>query len=310
MARKDLSRLAAQLHNDVSQEALRESLLVPWGRLREAAEEYVEWRTFILWVRAITEVAENLPELVRSALDRRCPGYLVSNRGPDWRAIEEWIESHEFGDAGAGGWFGAVTYYAQNDLRTEQGWAHWERATTEWSGHQPTRWPTFEEWAAAVASTRTLLQATAEEARAVEALARVQSSRLRDAVSDLLESRAFAIWVVCVSRQGDNLGASVTSELRQRLPGFLTASGLAAKWGFPLLRRLVRAGDAPWCPIAREEGWVSALRYEVRHHPRYHRLIHYKEHCRELWAQSRPSSYPPFAEWLAAADAYYVLPSK
>ena len=196
MARRNLDGLVAQFRGDAGQEALREALLVPWSRLHQAAEAYVEWHTFVLWVRAITETAEDVPESVRSALDHRCPGFLDSDRPnrrhSDWRALEEWIAAHRFAEAKAGGWFTALTYYAHKDLRTEQAWTLWERSTAAWSRRQPARWPTFDEWAAAVDATHTLSQAGTEKARAVEAMANVEPSRLRSAVSDLLESRAFA----------------------------------------------------------------------------------------------------------------------
>jgi hypothetical protein len=312
MARRNLDGLVAQFRGDAGQEALREALLVPWSRLRQATEAYVEWHAFVLWVRAITETAGDVPESVRSALDHRCSGFLEADspnrRRSDWRALEEWIEVHKFAEAKAGGWFTALTYYAYKDLRTEQVWTLWERSTAAWRCRQPARWPTFDEWAAAVVGPHTLSQAGAEQARA-EAMAHVEPGRFCGAVSDLLESRACAIWVDCVSRPEYLLSESVMSELHRRLPGLLSASHPAPKWGLAFFFRLVRLGDADWRRIAREQGWISALRYQVRNHPRYHRLIHYGERCRDVWSQSRPISYPQFAEWLAAADAYYVRPA-
>jgi hypothetical protein len=310
MARRDF-RAPTQLRSDTDQEARREALLVPWGRLQDAAEAYVESHTFVLWVRAVTETTQDVPELVRSALDLYFSGLARSDRfdteSPDWRALEEWIAAHRFADARRGGWFNALRYYAQNDLRTEQAWTHWEQTIADWGRHRPTLWPTFAEWKAAVATTHTLSHPAGQE-HAVAGMARVEPSRLREAVSELLESRACAIWVDCVSRLEHHLSESVMNELRQRFPGLFSASHPAPKWGLAVFLRLVRLGGADWRKIAREEGWISALRYQVRHHPRYHRLIHYRERCRDVWSQSRPVSFPSFAEWLAAADAYYIRP--
>jgi hypothetical protein len=313
MPRRNPDGLVAQLRGDAAQEALREALLVPWSRLQQAAEAYVEWLTFLLWVRAIMEAAEDVPESLRSALDHRCPGFLDSERPSrrrwDWRALEEWVAEHRFAEAKAGGWFTALTYYAYKDLRTEQAWTLWERSTAAWSRRQPVRWPTFDEWAAAIDATHTLSGAGTEKAHAVEAMANVEPNQLRRAVSDSLESRAFAIWVGCVSRPQAQLTESVMCELRRRCPNLVEAAHLAPKWDMPFLFRLVRFGDAHWCATAREQGWIPALRFQVRHHPRYQRLIHYRERCRDLWSQSLPISYPPFTEWLAAADAYCVRPA-
>ncbi len=308
MPSRGLRTSAARLRGDADQEALRQALLVPWSRLQEAAERYVERHLFLLWVRAITETVDEIPETVRSALERRYPDFLRSRPAPDTRALERWIAAHEFGDASAGGWFAAVRHYACSDLRTEQAWTYWERTIAEWSRHRPTSWPTLDEWTAAVAATGTVSQAGAAEARAVEGLGRVELSRFRGVVSDLLDSRACAIWADCVSRPGHHLTELVTNDLRRRYLEIASASGPAPTWGRPIFLRLVRLGDAHWRKIAREEGWISALRYQVRHHPRYHRLIHYGERCRDLWSESPPMSYPSFAEWLAAADAYVVHP--
>ncbi len=207
------------------------------------------------------------------------------------------------------GWFAAVTYHAQKNRRAELAWILWDRTIAEWRRHRPTRWPTFEEWTIAITSTSALSQTGAEEARAVEGVTRVEPSRLRDAVSDLLESRACAIWVACVSGPGKGLSESVMSELGRRYPDLLTTSCPAPTWGLAFFFHLVRLGDANWRATARAEDWISALRHHVRHHPRYKRLIHYRERCRDLWSQSRPISFPPFAEWVAAADAYCVRPS-
>jgi len=287
-ARTKRDGLAARLRRDTEEEALREALLVPWSRLLDASEAYIEWRSFTLWVRAITETAVDVPAIVRGTLEFRCPGFLPSDRSSvDWRALEDWIVANHFAEAKANGWLTALMYYAQADRRTEQAWTLWERSTAAWSAAPPARWPTFDEWKA-------------------EAMAKAEPTHLREAVADLLESRAFAIWVGCVSKPGHTVSDLVTSELHRRYPGFFTAPCPTATWGMPLLVGLVRSGDARWRAVARQQGWMPALRYHVLHHPRYRRLIHYRERCRDLWSQTRPNPYPPFEEWLAAADAYYV----
>ncbi len=162
MATRNLSGLVVQLRRDAEQQALREALFVPWSRLQETAEAYVEWHTFVLWVRAITETVNEVPEIVRSALERRCPGFLDSDH-PDhrifyWHALEEWIAAHRFREARAGGWFTALTYYAYNDLRTEQAWTLWKRTKETWCHERPSQWPSFEEWTAQIHATHSLTQ--------------------------------------------------------------------------------------------------------------------------------------------------------
>jgi hypothetical protein len=74
MLKGNFERLILLVRLDAKQKALQQGLLVPWPRLAESASAYAEWHIFILWVRAIAEVEEQLPDMVVAALDDRCPG--------------------------------------------------------------------------------------------------------------------------------------------------------------------------------------------------------------------------------------------
>jgi len=78
MAKRDSASLILDVRRESKQKALQEALLVPWQQLAEGAAAFAEWHMIILWVRAITETADQLPEIVRSALKSRCPGFLES----------------------------------------------------------------------------------------------------------------------------------------------------------------------------------------------------------------------------------------
>ena len=80
MAKRDTANLVLNVRRDKKQEALQGALLVPWRQLAEAASAFAEWHMIILWVRVITETAEQLPQIVRSELQSRCPGFLESQR--------------------------------------------------------------------------------------------------------------------------------------------------------------------------------------------------------------------------------------
>ena len=310
MAKRNSANLVVNARRDSKQRALQGALLVPWHQLAEGAAAFAEWHMFLLWVRAIAETADQLPEIVRSALNSRCPGFLECHSRerqdnlPLWRSLEEWVTAQFFAKARAEGWFDALMYYAYKDLRTEQAWTSWERTKADWRHTLPARWPTLEEWTAEVLATRSLANPGTEAARAVEALGRVEGERLRKAAADVLESWALALWVDCVSKPGQPLKESVLTELRTRCPGLPPASCSDGVWTPPLFSRLVRLGESSWRGTARAEGWYAALRYQVVHHPRYQRLIHYSHRCHDEWSQARPNSYPLFADWLAAADAY------
>jgi len=104
--------------------------------------------------------------------------------------------------------------------------------------------------------------------------------------------------------RGNPFMRNVATELRDRCPGLLPASGLGPLWTRSLFSSLIRFGESNWSGAARSEGWYVALRYEVVHHPRYQRLIHYNQRCHDEWSQARRSSSPSFSEWFGAADVY------
>ena len=75
MAKRDSANLVLNVRRDSKQRALQEALQVPWHLLEEGAAAFAEWHMIILWVRVITETADQVPEIVRSALQSRCPGF-------------------------------------------------------------------------------------------------------------------------------------------------------------------------------------------------------------------------------------------
>ena len=319
MAKRDFEQLVFQVRLGSKQKALQQALLVPWRRLLEAASAYAEWHIFVLWVRAIAEFEEQLPDIVRAALEARCPGLLedevprrqgyLHDHSLLWHSLEEWIVVHHFAEAKGQGWFDAVMFYAYKDPRTGQAWSFWERTKEAWHRERPSRWPSFEEWTAQVIATHALTESGSDKARAGEQLANVQPARLRRAASELIELRGFALWMACISEPEQPLGELALQELRRRCPDFQTASSPQVIWDRSLFFRLVRFEEAEWRAAARVERWSAALRYHVVHHPRYHRLVHYLHRCRDEWPRVSPRSYPSFADWLRAADEYFVPPT-
>jgi hypothetical protein len=315
MAKRDFENTVLRIRRGTKQNALQQAVLVPWRRLQERASDYADWHIFLLWVRTIAEIEEPLPEIVRIALSVRCPGFLDDERQRQqhasegttvWRFLEEWIAIHRFADAKTEGWFDALMYYAYKDLRTEQAWTLWQRTRDDWRSSRPERWPTLDEWTAKVIAVDSLIQAGTEMSRVVEASLKVNPERLHRAVSALLESRAFAFWVACVSRSKQTLDDAVLKELSCRYPGFLARSCPERRWHASLFFRVARFGEAEWRATAHAEKWHTALRYHLIHHPRYHRLLHYHQRCNDEWLNNCPASYPSFAEWLCAADEYFV----
>jgi hypothetical protein len=94
--KRDSANLVLNVRRDSKRRALQGALLVPWPLLAESAAAFAEWHMFILWVRSITETADQLPEIVRSALQSRSPGFLEFQSRerrediPLWRSVEDW----------------------------------------------------------------------------------------------------------------------------------------------------------------------------------------------------------------------------
>lgn len=171
MARGNFDNLVLSVRIDRKQRALQHALLVPWCELVARTDEYVEWHTFVLWVRTIVEATGGLPDEIRSELRTRCRGFLDRNHSakhqPIWRSLEQWLMANRFADANAGGWFDAIMYYAYRDVRVEQAWSLWKRARADWRLSRPTQWPTFDQWKVQIAATYTLARGGTEKARVV-----------------------------------------------------------------------------------------------------------------------------------------------
>jgi hypothetical protein len=311
MARGNFDSLVLNVRLDSKQRALENALLVPWRELAASANEYVQWHAFFLWVRALVEATGDLPDGIRSELRTRCPGFLHGNESAEhpslWKRLQEWIVMEHFAPAHAGGWFDAMMYYAYKDVRVKQAWSLWERSKADWGRPQPDKLPTFDQWKLQISATHTLAQGLTEKAPVVAAMENVDRGRLESAVADVIERRAVILWADCVSKTDQPLDPPVVAEIENRCPGAITVVPAEYTWSAPTLARLIRSVESHWRETARREGWHTALRYHVANHPRYQRLLHYRQRCHDEWLRIRPISLPSFPAWLASADAYCVV---
>ena len=119
--KRHLAKTSSALQRAARERADNEARRVPWQRLLEARNRYLDWQEFYLWARSILEIEDRLPVWLREALDDRCPGFLEKQeRGAKGRArarplqlcLEDWIEEQSFGFAKQEGWFNAIAYYA------------------------------------------------------------------------------------------------------------------------------------------------------------------------------------------------------
>src|SRR5207245_478525 len=102
------------------------------------------------------------------------------------------------------------------------------------------------------------------------------------------------------------LDPSAFAEIEKRCARAITVVPAASSWSAPTLACLIRRVESEWREVARRDGWYAALHYHVVNHPRYQRILHYRQRCHDEWLRVRPISLPSFSEWLVSADAYCV----
>src|SRR5713226_1270092 len=99
---------AVQLQRLARQRADEQARRIPWPRLLEVRNQYIDWQEFYLWVRSILEVEKNIPRWLVGILDEHCPGFLDGERvltakatkgKPITLRLEDWIGEHVFGFA-------------------------------------------------------------------------------------------------------------------------------------------------------------------------------------------------------------------
>lgn len=125
---------AVQLQRLARQRADEQARRIPWPRLLEVRNQYIDWQEFYLWVRSILEVEDRTPDWLTGILEERCPGFLEGVRAPTAKStkekplalrLEDWIDEHIFGFAKNEGWFSAITYYAVREPRHQRAEVCW-----------------------------------------------------------------------------------------------------------------------------------------------------------------------------------------
>jgi hypothetical protein len=117
---------ANRLRKFARERADKEARRIPWQRLFEARNQYIDWQEFYLWVRSILEVEDRVPDWLVTILNDRIPRFLENEKqlapktakGPPLPLrLEDWIDGHVFGFAKHEGWFNALTFYAIREPR-------------------------------------------------------------------------------------------------------------------------------------------------------------------------------------------------
>jgi hypothetical protein len=290
---------------------------IPWQRLFDARNQYIEWQEFYLWVRSILEIEERIPDWLAEILNNRCSGFLETEQQltpkagkdrPRWLRLEDWIDDHIFDFAKQEGWFNAITFYAIRESRYQRAEVCWSECVKKWKKAKPIRYPSFDEWKRDAAKCDAAAHLVPNVRRARVSSKLVDPDRLAEAVSRYIDWEAFAYWVRPALELGSELSAEVAHGLQDRCPGFLEVynkagvrdpNGVSQAWQLLMLW----IGDH-FFSESKNEGWFDAILIQASSHPRAIRTREYADHCDELWSASLPVPYPTFEEWRHDADSY------
>jgi hypothetical protein len=309
-----------QLQRLARERADNQARRIPWQRLLDARNEYIEWQEFYLWVRSILEVEERVPDWLAEILNNRCPEFLEAEKEltpkaakdrPRCLRLEDWIDDHIFGFAKEEGWFNAITFYAIRESRYQRAEVCWSECVRKWKKAKPIRYPSFDEWKRDAAKCDATAHLVHNVRRTGVSSKLVDLGRLAEAVSRHIDWEAFAYWVRPALEIGSELPAEVAHGLEDRCPGFLEVpnkarkrdpDGVSQAWQ----QLMLWIGDR-FFSEAKNEGWFDAILIQASSHPRAIRTREYADHCDELWSASLPVPYPTFEDWRRDADSYVEL---
>jgi hypothetical protein len=293
---------------------------IPWQRLFDARNEYIDWQEFYLWVRSVLEVENGIPGWLVEILNKRCPGFLENEKRLTRKAakirpltlrLEDWVDDHIFGFAKQEGWFNAVTYYAIRDPRYQRAEVCWSECVEKWKKAKPIRYPSFEEWKVAAAQCDETAHLTDRERKARASAKLVRPDHLAEAVARYMDYEALAYWARPALESTSEYPAQVVCELERRCPGYLdtrlTARGIASRGVARDWEHLMLWIGDRFFQDAKTQGWFDAILVQVRNHPRAIRTMEFADHCDELRGSELPIPYPPFEDWRREADSYVDL---
>jgi len=307
----------ARLQRAARERADDEARRIPWQRLLDTQNQYIDWQEFYLWVRSVLEVEDRIPDWLLEILNARVPGFIETERAltpkpakarPLHFRLEDWIDDHMFGFAKQEDSFFAITYYAIRDPRYQRAEVCWSECTEKWKKTRPIQYPSFEEWKALAAQCDETAHLVAEERKARASVKLVDPVRLSEAVARYVDYEALAYWCQPALEERAELPAEVADEVERRCPGYLDTrrttqgkapGGSARDWEHLMLW----IGDH-YFQDAKNEGWFDAILVQVRSHPRAIRTMEYADRCDEVWSSEMPSPYPALEDWRREADSY------
>jgi len=286
---------------------------VPWQRLLETRNEYIDWQEFYLWVRSVLEVENRIPEWIGEILNQRCPEFLenenavtpkVAKNRPLPLRLEDWIDDHIFGVARQEGWFNAITYYAIREPRYQRAEVCWSECVKNWKKARPLRFPSFEEWKLMAERCDPIAHLVPELRKRMGGIRNLDPVRFADAISRYIDWEALAYWARPALERGSEVPQTVLEELQERCPEFLETEPHPRDWQ----RFMTWISEHYFCD-AKKEGWLGALLMRAGDHPRAIRTREYAHQCDEAWGSRLPDPYPSFQEWRGNADSFVEPPT-
>jgi hypothetical protein len=318
--RESVRDSTARLQRAARERADEEARRIPWQRLYEVRNQYIDWQEFNLWARSILEVEQRIVDWLAEILQNRCPGFLETEKALTPKAVktrplvlrlEDWIEDHVFGFAKQEGSFFASTYYAIRDPRYQRAEVCWSECTEKWKKAKPIQYPSFEEWKGMAAQCDETAHLTARERKARASAKLVQPDRLNEAATRYMDCEALAYWARPALEQNAEPPAEVAREMERQCPGYLdtrrTTRGKAPRGSAQDWEHLMLWVGDHCFSNAQQEGWFDAILVQVRSHPRAIRTMEYADHCDDVWESEPPRPYPSLQDWRREADSYVDL---
>jgi hypothetical protein len=193
----------ARLQRAARERADEEARRIPWQRLYEVRNQYIDWQEFNFWARSILEVEQRIVDWLAEILQNRCPGFLETEKALTPKAaktrplvlrLEDWIEDHVFGLAKQEGYFFAISYYAIRDPRYQRAEVCWSECVDRWSKLRPVRYPSFEEWTALAEKCDETAHLVPRERKARASAKLADPGRLSEAAARYIDYEALAYW--------------------------------------------------------------------------------------------------------------------
>ena len=78
--RESVRDSTARLQRAARERADEEARRIPWQRLYEVRNQYIDWQEFNFWARSILEVEERIIDWLAEILQNRCPGFLETEK--------------------------------------------------------------------------------------------------------------------------------------------------------------------------------------------------------------------------------------